>query len=214
MAEATIRSLPIQLYLPIFAQHQINAFMQNDLNGAIRKIAKLRPGSHVLVDLAPEVTASIKGTSIEFLNAPFRDDGTAETETVCLTPELPEPDQGTEDSDESPQEWSEEAVAALHEGVLTRSLEQLNTRGNGKEKQEILMWIFNPPAMAYTVSDSPEAEKVWKFIHPHNVPFGFDVCCRFAGLDADVIRSGVKRALVELGLTFITKEQICKSSKS
>jgi hypothetical protein len=91
-------------------------------------------------------------------------------------------------------EWSEEGVVDLHYALLTRSLQRLEAQGNGREKLEILDWIFQPdvPDELVRVIDG----KVEKLL----VPFTFGTCCRLEGADPAVMRETLAYRCRQIGL--------------
>lgn len=95
-------------------------------------------------------------------------------------------------------DWSDEAVAQLHEGLLHHALALLRTRGNLEEKQEILHWIWAPSVFCW-VSRYRAGVHQRIPIHRRKLPFTFERCCAVAGLRPEKVRSGLAAALRELG---------------
>lgn len=91
-------------------------------------------------------------------------------------------------------EWSDAAIAQLHEGVLHHSLRLLEARGNAEEKFEILQWIWAHPVHSwkvYTVAGVNQYRPVYR----RQLPFSFELCCAFVGMDPDRIRDGLEYIL-------------------
>ena len=107
--------------------------------------------------------------------------------------------------EESADGWSDAAIEQLHEGLVMYSLRLLKVAGNGKEKKEILRWIFLPESMTVEVEDAA-GNKVWKAIPPASTPFSFDLGCRICGYNPEKLREELSTVLKKLGLDALLKE--------
>jgi hypothetical protein len=211
--------LPIQLYLPMFTQHEIDAWTYQDQQRLERYLQRQQKKlTLVWVDSSPGKTKAIDDASDALLDASFGQQhdlelsdlgdpyGDSDMQGGGDPAADPEHAEASETLVEPAVSWSESAIELLHENLFHYSLRLLNTRGNGKEKKEILRWVFNPSAIAVAKSESPDVAKVWEFIKPQDVPFGFELCSRFAGYDPERVREGLVPVLKNLGLEAIYKE--------
>lgn len=95
-----------------------------------------------------------------------------------------------------PFQWARESELELHYVLLNRSLQYLDARGNRREKEDILQWIFHP--------ETPESllkqiDGKWERIL---VPFTFGTCCRLQGVDPEEMRDQIRAKCKQSGLTF------------
>lgn len=96
-------------------------------------------------------------------------------------------------------EWSDEAVAQLHESVLHYSLMLLQSNGNGAEKKEVLKWIYAPERLVATLSD-PELGDSEVVLPLLQTPFSYIRCCRLCGYEPDEMQDLLAAVLNEKGL--------------
>lgn len=198
--------LPVQLYLPMFAQHEIDAWAYEEQQ-RLQKSLKRKPRvATVWVESKSTRSAALDGISDSLLDLPLGPQEDVELKGLGDPYAESVEDAGEETCEEKAEPWSETAVAELHEGMLLYSLRLLNTRGNGKEKKDLLRWMFDPEAMAYRDLEVAKPLIVWKKIKPEDVPFGFELCCRMAGYDADRLREGLGPVLKNLGLGALFEE--------
>lgn len=196
---------PKQLFLPkMFLPHEEEA-IEHVLNDRLER--KLRNHEKYLDRVSKK---RVRVRKIDNINPSLFDLPFGPVEDVELTiPFDPYDDDIAVDlpalSDEEAMNWSEDAINQLHEGMVMYSLRLLNARGNGKEKKAILSWIFDPHGMAYA-GDMSGDEPHWVNIKPSEVPFGFELCCRLSGYDAERIREGLAPILKELDLDELFKE--------
>lgn len=203
----------VQLFLPMFMQHEIAAWTDHEQKRLERKEKRQSKVATVWIPRDPQRTVVIEAISDSILDQPLG--STPDKELLDLGDpftETGEVEIAQTGGDENV-EWSEGAIEQLHEGLVMYSLRLLRARGNGKEKKEILRWIFAPPAVAYA-ADSDTGEKVWKVIHPSEVPFSFELSCRLSGKDPERLREGLVPVLKNIGLHELFKEiddaQQCK----
>jgi len=99
-------------------------------------------------------------------------------------------------------EWTEQAMLDLHEGVLNYSLQLLRTRGNAKEKLEILNWIWADDVYDFVTRNIRGVNQKVP-IRADQIPFSFQTCCRLSGYRYDLLRDGLawemRTALAALG---------------
>jgi len=97
-------------------------------------------------------------------------------------------------------EWSDQAVAELHEALLMSSLVSLATTGNTTEKVESLKWFFLPDIYCWQKRLDHHGMPVYRPIHASNIPFTFHRCCALIGLNHAVLRERLSSILQEAGL--------------
>lgn len=86
--------------------------------------------------------------------------------------------------------WSEEAIDTLHEKTLMYSLGVLNSKGNVKEKIEILHWIWAEDGYR-TIDRTVDGRKLVSICRADEYPFTFQTCCRLRGYDYEALRAGL-----------------------
>ena len=106
-------------------------------------------------------------------------------------------------------QWTDQEIKDLHVGILERHLELLNassftahriTSERGiQEKMEICEWIF---ATRYLGQEQLPDGSV-RNRYREEIPFSFEACCKFAGMDADKLRSGIEKMLGPLQIASI-----------
>jgi hypothetical protein len=107
------------------------------------------------------------------------------------------------------QEWSDQAMLELHEGLLLYSLQLLRSKGNGKEKLEVLEWIWAPDIESVAIQ---KVRGVYRQvpIRADQLPFTFQTCCRLSGYHYDDLRDGLawemRAVLKKLGFIANTKK--------
>lgn len=107
------------------------------------------------------------------------------------------------DEDESNavrQEWSDQAVAELHEGLLFSSLASLAAKSNETEKVETLKWFFLPDIHSWKKSTGPNGKPVFKPVYANQIPFTFQRCCAYMGYNPQHLRDGLLSTLQKAGL--------------
>lgn len=196
---------PIQLFLPMFTNHEIEAWTYAEQKLQQRREERKRRVDAVWISTNPKRALAIDALCSSLLDKPLGP--VPDAELLDLGDPYIDGDdiEPAVDGELESDSWSDAAVNDLHEAVLDYSLRLLNARGNGKEKKDVLRWIFDPSAMAYAVGDSAE-EKNWKFIKPTEVPFSFAMCCRLAGYDAERMMDGLMPVLKSMGLDALFKE--------
>ena len=212
-----LETLPVQQILPMWFQHEIDSFLvqqQRRLLSRVNRALKRRP----TIRVSPEThrTKLLNAFDVHRLDSPF---GSVEdTELSYFGESLfgndsDEPDQPppvmadpVDVESRADEQWSDAGIAQLHESLVPYSLRLLNARGNGSEKLELLRWIFDPDAVAVAELDPKGSVVTWKYIDPAEVPFCFELCCRYAGYDAERIREGLAPILKSLGLGALFKE--------
>jgi len=102
------------------------------------------------------------------------------------------------DASADAQEWSDQAVKELHEGVLHYTLKVLQARGNGAEKRDALMWVFAPERYMATLIISGRPQEV--LLPPEITPFSFEMCCRICGYRSEMLTDLLQAVLRKLGL--------------
>lgn len=85
---------------------------------------------------------------------------------------------------------SDNAIRLLHEAVLNYSLQLLNSKGNAKEKQEVLNWIWSEDVYAFRTKKFGR-KTVTVPIRRDQMPFTFQTCCRLSGCCYDELREGL-----------------------
>lgn len=198
----------VQPFLPMFAQHEIDAWVAHELKlqKSREKSREKRQVKAVWLRSNSVKTQAIDNLSDDLLNLPLggvadpelSDLGDPYVEQTCEEPTV------SCDADEK-FEWNSAAIEQLHEAVVMYSLRLLKAKGNAKEKREVISWIFDPPAMALSMR-LDDGRKVWRVFKPSEAPFSFDVCCRAAGYNPERLREGLVPVLKSLGLDILFKE--------
>lgn len=85
-------------------------------------------------------------------------------------------------------------VAAYHEAVLTYSLNVLKTRGNAKEKYEILQWIWSGDIYCWVTKEVAGVHKQIPILRRH-IPFTFQMCCAMVPCSSDDLREKLAREI-------------------
>lgn len=218
MYAKTLSRVPhVQLFFPMFTSHEIAVWTEHELKRLERKEKRLQKVATVWIPRNPQKAVAIDLLAESLLDQPLG--LTPDKELVDLGDpftDIGDTECPGSESDEKVV-WTEDAIAQLHEGLVFYSLRLLRARGNGKEKKEILRWIFAPPAVAYaTVSES--GSKVWKVIQPSEVPFSFELSCRLTGKSPERLREGLVPILKDIGLFELFKEiddaQQCKQRRA
>lgn len=205
MSAQALSSPPSQLSLDMFTAQQLAELVEL-ASQKPKKRASYRRTPVAMVNSGSGMSAQIDLFSDSVFDAPFGPNEDKELSVhVDVYAEGTDDEKSLKEDDESV-EWSESAIEQLHEGMLMYSLRLLNARGNGKEKKDLLKWIFDPAAMAVADSVNADSSIVWKFIQPSDVPFSFELCCRLAGYYPERVREGLKPILKDLGLGALFKE--------
>ena len=194
---------PFQLFLPMFLPHEEEVMRQAYAKRMDSKEkARIKYRQHKVHRRFTRVLDNISLSIFDLPLGPIED-----TELSTNTdPYLPTDDDLIEAlTDEKAMEGSDTAVTQLHDAMVTYSLRLLNARGNGREKKAILDWIFNPQRLAVARPIEGKDPR-WEVINASEVPFGFDLCCRFAGYDAERIREGLVHILKQTDLAELFKE--------
>lgn len=97
-------------------------------------------------------------------------------------------------------QWSDAAVAQLHEGLLHHSLAILSGRGNALEKAETLKWLFAPDVYDWTVTKHPSGTEFRRPVWAIEIPFTFQRCCALVGLNPQRLTEGLRHILQKAGL--------------
>lgn len=97
----------------------------------------------------------------------------------------------TEVKPDSPVEWTDNGIRAIHEAVLTYSLQILHSKGNAGEKKEILEWIWSDDVYCF-VTRLVRGVHQQVPIRADQIPFTFQTCCRLSGLDFEELREGLE----------------------
>jgi hypothetical protein len=97
-------------------------------------------------------------------------------------------------------DWSDQAIAELHEGLLLSSLASLAARGNATEKVDVLKWFFSPDIYAWNKKTTCTGEVGYQPIYSHQIPFTFQRCCAVAHFNHEVLREGLLFILRKAGL--------------
>lgn len=94
-------------------------------------------------------------------------------------------------------ELTDQVIYALHDKLLEYSLSILKTRGNVKEKQETLAWIFSPDITGwdYAVKNGVRQQVP---IYRIDQPFTFQACCRYSGMDYSRLRDELRKYIPDL----------------
>lgn len=198
-----------QLHLGLFAPHEINAWEQEQQRRNQRKEHSTLPRAPrrmwIRLDLATR--SLFDSLDVALLDSPLG--GPQEgNELNCAVDPL-----SADDTDVNPQapkgalreEWSDAAVAQLHEAVLHHSLRALQARGNGVEKREVLEWIFAPQPMVATLLGD-DGQRYEAVLPQHLTPFSFERCCRICGLSQERLKDGLTPILSVMGLGNILSE--------
>jgi hypothetical protein len=102
-------------------------------------------------------------------------------------------------------EWSDAAIEQLHEGLLYYSLNLLKSKGNAKEKHEILRWIWASAVFCWTQKTIAGVNKLIPILR-RDLPFTFERCCAVIGCDATGVRDGLvyvlRKFTMNAGLDF------------
>lgn len=88
-------------------------------------------------------------------------------------------------------EWSDDAIAQLHEGVLFYSLGILNSKGNAEEKRKTLDWIWSEDVVGF-VPKTVLGVLIQQPVRADQIPFTFQTCCRLSGVNYDELREGLR----------------------
>lgn len=193
-----------QQFLPMFTQHEIAAWKEYEHKRQVRIDERKRKAFLAWSRKGQQHDESADAPSKSLTEHPA---GAAPEEELSQTSDPATDFGGLETSrqvGEEKVEWSGDAIAQLHEGVVSSSLGLLKTPGNRNSKQEILRWIFAPIPMQFAVEK--RGKKVWKAIPKSEMPFGFELSCRFAGYDSERLKEGLVPLLKELGLHELFKE--------
>jgi len=209
MTVQTLDDLPVQLILPLWLPHEIAVMLEQQRKKFMERSRRKPAVKKLVVHKKTAYGELIDGICETVLDLPFGP--SVDEEISDLGDPYAEHVEASEPfikegSDVVSEEWSEEAIEQLHEGVLLYSLRLLNARGNGKEKKDLLRWVFDPATMAVGQSVKPGDPITWKFIPSQDVPFSFELCCRLAGYDPDRVREGLAPVLKEMGLGALLKE--------
>lgn len=108
-----------------------------------------------------------------------------------------------------PIHWSDADIEQLHIGMLERHLELLSASSHTvhritseraiQEKWEICEWIFAARYLGQERLPNGTVRNRYR----EEIPFSFEACCKFAGMDADKLRSGIEKMLGPLQIASI-----------
>lgn len=101
---------------------------------------------------------------------------------------------GPDEMSEPAYNWSDFDIEVIHEKVLWYSLNLLKSKGNGEEKLEILHWIWANPIYSWKVFTIAGVNH-FRPIYQKQLPFSFELCCAFQGLDPERLRDGLEYIL-------------------
>lgn len=90
--------------------------------------------------------------------------------------------------------WTDEEVYMLTEGLLNYNFGILKSRGNAREKIEVLEWIWASDIHSYRQVQTRNGI-VRQAIPSKFIPFSFAFCCAINGLDAHELRDALRRPL-------------------
>lgn len=97
-------------------------------------------------------------------------------------------------------DWSDQAVAQLHEGLLLYSLAALGGQGNGNEKRRFLAWIFAPDVYAWSKRTNARGQVHYRPIYAVDIPFTFQRCCALMGFNRERLHEGLNHILRKAGI--------------
>lgn len=194
-----------QLSLDMFTKHELEASVAQQVQ-RLRKAAKRAESAKTAwIQKNPKAVQALEAMSDSLFDRSFGFDIDEELSNLG-DPFMAETAVAEEtQSEEFDGNWSEAAIEQLHEGLVMYSLRLLKATGNGKEKKEILRWIFLPESMTVEVEDAA-GNKVWKAIPPASTPFSFELGCRICGYNPDKLREELSTVLKRLGLDALLKE--------
>lgn len=200
--EAKVRA---QLILPMFTQHEIAASVAQRVQKLKQAEKRAEKANAKWIQQNPKAVKVLEAYSDTLFDQSFGFD--IDHELSNLGDPFIAEKAGTEEpqTEEIVGDWSDAAIEQLHEGLVMYSLRLLKATGNGKEKKEILRWIFFPESMAVEVEDAA-GNKVWKAIPPASTPFSFELGCRICGYNPDKLREELSTVLKRLGLDALLKE--------
>lgn len=72
---------------------------------------------------------------------------------------------------DTPEEWTDNGLAQLFGNLLDQSMMALNCKGNAKQKEEVLQWIYAP---------SLYLDSRGNVVQARDIPSTFQFCCRLA----------------------------------
>lgn len=200
--EAKVRS---QLFLPMFTQHEIAASVAQRVQKLVKAAKRAEKAKAKWIQQNPKAVEVLEAYSDTLFDQSFGFDIDHELSNLgdpFIAEKVVAEDPQTE---EIVGDWSDAAIEQLHEGLVMYSLRLLKATGNGKEKKEILRWIFLPESMTVEVEDAA-GNKVWKAIPPASTPFSFELGCRICGYNPDKLREELSTVLKRLGLDALLKE--------
>lgn len=93
-------------------------------------------------------------------------------------------------------ELTMEIIATWHAAILHRQLQWLEWGNSPAVQREVLEWIFDGPQKEIKRSNGEKA-----VVDAVDIPFSFDMCCRFEELDPDRLRAALKGRLEAMGVT-------------
>lgn len=188
-----------QIYLPIFAKHEIAAWQAEEMRLALlkekRKVARKSPSLRAI----PHKDANEYLWSLDSVDLNNRLVGDSEheldTQTCPTQAKFNDPTEGQVLTET----WSDAAVEELHETVLHYSLAVLKARGNSQEKKEVLQWIFAPET--YVVPTTGQDGQIVEVYLPQEItPFSFEQCCRICGYNSERLVGELEPILKKLGI--------------
>lgn len=193
---------PIQAYFDFFTQSEL-ALAQAQLERKSKAAEWRRSRPYIPRVISAKVSAH--QIPLDFLNAPL-----IRADDVRIPVHLRElqEDMGDVYVDNTtctetgllPEEWSDAAVAQLHEGLLHHSLAILASRGNALEKSETLKWLFGPDIYDWKVTKLPSGAEHRRPIWAVDIPFTYQRCCALIGLDPERLSEGLRHILRQAGL--------------
>lgn len=189
---------PPQLHLDMFDPQEIEAYEQ----ATHEKVARAKARKTRLVTIQPmqpreQLLLLFDQIDDHVFDAPLA--GLAAGNELNASGESAVDTHTDVDDQNSQEEWTDTAVAQLHESVLHYSLMLLQSRGNGAEKKEILKWIYAPERLVATIND-PLKGQVEVVLPLIETPFSYVRCCRLCGYEPDHLQDLLAGVLKERGL--------------
>jgi len=200
--------IPIQLFLPIFTTHEIQAWEQEERKRIEHKNKRhaeyLSRTYKFVVDTSSDDLFERIDDSV--LDMPLIGPSEGNELNIDQSQKCDEKEFQAEVFDEGDkEEWTDAAADQLHEAVLHYSLKALQARGNGAEKKEILRWIFKPDVMFAKISTPSGAVKEVA-LRQNETPFSFVRCCNICGLRHEKLMEDLTPIIAEIGLEKDFKE--------
>lgn len=206
---------PYQLHLPIFPTHVIDAADREaerrwlkKVNGRLSRTEKenrkLATPSKEAIDRHHHISDLFDQIPDDALSAPLL--GSIEGNELNAT--------GVEATVQLPETalcglekvtWTDSEIDDLHEGILHYSLRLLQSKGNEKEKKEVLRWIFAPEAKVATLNDI-HGKSVEVLLPQYATPFSFEMCCALCNYNPEKVQDELSAILDALDIENLFKE--------